>query len=224
MLNELIQKLKSLVTKQDSIDPTQFNDPVALKTEWTPARKGGANFQTRELIKAAPHRVEFRPTKTALFLYTLFALSGIGFLGIIYFVLGFRYKIWTHDIDYHLFPLIFIALVFSTIGCFLLYFGTAPIIFDKMKSAFWKGRKSSEHVLDPKTLKDFIRFNDIYALQLISEYIRSKNYSYYSYELNIVREDGSRVNIIDHGKKDKLKQDAQTLATFLDKPLWDAVS
>jgi len=202
-----------------TVDPSRFNDPLALKIDWSPAKKGGTNFQTRKLVNIAPYRVEFRPTKFALFFYMAFAFGGVGVVFFFFFSRYLSHQL-TPDINI-LIPLL-IALVITTIGCFLLYFGTTPIIFDKMKSAFWKGRKSPEQVLDPKTLKDFVRMDDIYALQLVSEYIRAKN-SYYSYELNIVRKDGSRVNVVDHGSKEKLKQDAQTLSRFLGKPLWDAI-
>ena len=46
--------------------------------------------------------------------------------------------------------------------------------------------------------------------------------SYYSYELNLVLEDGSRVNVVDQGNLKRLRSDAQTLSRFLDKPVWDA--
>jgi hypothetical protein len=46
--------------------------------------------------------------------------------------------------------------------------------------------------------------------------------SYYSYELNLVLDDGSRINVVDHGNLDRLRSDAQTLSRFLDKPVWDA--
>ncbi len=46
--------------------------------------------------------------------------------------------------------------------------------------------------------------------------------SYYSYELNLVLDDGSRINVVDHGNLDRLRGDAQTLSRFLDKPVWDA--
>ena len=69
----------------------------------------------------------------------------------------------------------------------------------------------------------FAKLDSIHALQLISEYCRGNKSSYYSYELNLVMEDGSRMNVVDHGNQAKLREDAQTLSTFLDKPAWDAI-
>ncbi len=38
---------------------------------------------------------------------------------------------------------------------------------------------------------------------------------YYSYELNLVLQNGTRVNVIDHGNRERILADAQTLAAFL---------
>ncbi|MGD9320846.1 MAG: hypothetical protein PVH99_12810, partial [Desulfobacteraceae bacterium] len=47
--------------------------------------------------------------------------------------------------------------------------------------------------------------------------------SYYSYELNLVLRDSKRTNVMDHGDYEKLREDAQTLSQFLEKPVWDAI-
>ncbi len=47
--------------------------------------------------------------------------------------------------------------------------------------------------------------------------------SYYSYELNLVLNDGSRINVVDHGNLKRLRSDTQTLSQFLGKPVWDAI-
>ena len=43
-----------------------------------------------------------------------------------------------------------------------------------------------------------------------------------SYELNVVLDDASRRNLVCHGDHARLRQDASTLAAFLNVPLWDA--
>ena len=69
----------------------------------------------------------------------------------------------------------------------------------------------------------FAGLEDIHALQLISEYCRGSKRSYYSYELNLVLRNGRRINVMDHGDSEKLREDAKTLSQFLEKPLWDAI-
>ena len=38
------------------------SDPVARKTDWTPAASGGANFRAHRLEQVSPLRLEFRPS------------------------------------------------------------------------------------------------------------------------------------------------------------------
>jgi hypothetical protein len=57
----------------------------------------------------------------------------------------------------------------------------------------------------------------------LTEYVSGNKSSYYSYELNLVLDDGSRINVVDHGNLERLRSDAQTLSQFLGKPVWDAI-
>ena len=99
----------------------------------------------------------------------------------------------------------------------------APIVFDKASGYFWKGRKFPQDVPDPRSLKNVVQIGQIHALQLLAEYVRGSKSSYYSYELNLVLEDGKRLNVVDHGNQTKLREDAKTLSQFLGKPVWDAI-
>jgi len=62
----------------------------------------------------------------------------------------------------------------------------------------------------------------VLLLQLLSEYVSGDKSSYYSYELNLVLDEASRINVVDHENLEQLRGDARTLAQFLDKLLWDA--
>ena len=120
------------------------------------------------------------------------------------------------------FDLILIGGVFATVGGCLLYFGTKPIVFDKVRGVFWKGRKKPGEVFDRRSLKNFTGLEVVHALQIISEYCRGSKSSYYSYELNLVLKDGKRINVVDHGSIRKLREDAEILSKFLSIPVWDA--
>jgi len=78
------------------------------------------------------------------------------------------------------------------------------------------------------TLKHFAELEKVHALQIIAEICSNKTErgrrtkTYHSYELNLVLEDGKRINVIDLTNQDRLRKDAGTLAAFLDKPIWDA--
>jgi hypothetical protein len=120
-----------------------------------------------------------------------------------------------------------IAIIFMSLGGGLFYFGTLPIVFDKKKGFFWKGRKAPDEVFDTQTLKDYAAIEDIHALQLIAEFSPGdrgvrKSRSDYSYELTLVLKNGSRISVFNHKKEKFVREDAKTISRFLEKPIWDA--
>jgi len=220
MFGKLIEKLKSLTRSGTSFDPSTLNDPVAAQTEWIPAKGGGANFRTHKLVVINPYRLEFQASLGAKLFYIAFIVIG---MAVFIAFLSSRISSGTLTFDMETIMPLFIGLVFACAGGCLFYFGTAPVVFDKRDSYFWKGRKSPNAVFDKSTIKKFARFGDIHALQLISEYCRGNKSSYYSYELNLVLKSNRRINVVDHGSRDKIREQAATLSRFLSKPVWDAI-
>jgi len=82
---------------------------------------------------------------------------------------------------------------------------------------------SPDQVFNKDLIKHLAPLDQVHALQLVSEYCSGNKSSYYSYELNLVLKDGRRVNVIDHGNINRIRQDAQTLSNFLGKPVWNAL-
>jgi hypothetical protein len=201
-------------------DPARFGDPLALQTEWTPAKRGGASFRTHKLTAVGPNRIEFRASIGALLFYLAFFLVGLGVFVAISFS-WFSGAAVSFDLGM-LMPLL-ISLIFIALGAYLFYSGTAPMVFEKGRGVFWKGRKGPDVAIDSRITGNFVRLDNVHAVQLIAEYISSKN-SYYSYELNLVMVDGKRMTVVDHGNLDRIREDARTLAMFLGKPLWDATT
>lgn len=219
MLEKLLQKLASMAVPRAPFDPAQFGDPVAMQTEWSPARGGGANFRTHRLRKADPNRLEFRAAAGAIVFFGIFLLIGLGVM----FGLGGAMLASGEPPANLLIPVLFGG-VFAAVGGLGIYFGTAPIVFDKHWGYFWKGRKSPQHVFDRTKLKHFAELTDIHALQIVSEHIRGNKSSYTSYELNLVLHDGRRINVVDHGNLRRLREDAAAVAAFLGVPVWDVLS
>ena len=217
MLKELIEKITNLQTA-NIFDPAVFNDPVALQTAWTPAASGGANFATHKLHIVHPQRVEFRCS------VAMKLMSGI-FLGVGLVVIGvFAQKLIGKDVAFEsalLMPLGF-GLIFALVGGFLLRNALTPTVFDLNHGYFCKSRQKPEQTMDPSRIKHYAQLCDVHALQLISERCSSKNGSYFSYELNLVLNDGTRINVVDHGNLGELKRDALLIAELIQKPLWDA--
>jgi hypothetical protein len=219
---QLPQLAKQKLTEPAKCDPSRFDDPVAIQTEWIPARRGGSGFRTHKLIERNPVRVEFRTTiaQTLLFLL-LFCIGSLMCL------LGYVDGFTEIELEGDEIPivvdviLIVIGLLFSAGGVAGLVIAITPIVFDLRKGLFWKGWTVPSTVVQRITFKRPIRIEDIHALQLISERCQGEHY-YYSYELNLVLKDGKRINVVDHANLAKIREDAQTLSTFLNKPLWDA--
>jgi hypothetical protein len=221
MLNTLLQKIQELAGRRTAaFDPAGLNDPVALQTAWSPAKGGGASFRTHRLVAVDHSRLEFKATAGAVSFYLIFLLVGLGVtIGIPAAKLAAGEAL--RQVADLWMPLL-IGLVFAMVGGVMLYFGTAPIVFDRRQGCFWKGRQDPARVFDKRGLKNFAQLPDIHALQIISEYCSGKN-SFYSYELNLVFKDGSRLNVVDHGNLPALREDAAKLAQFLGRPLWDGL-
>lgn len=218
MLKKLMESLKNLGTRGPAFDPARFNDPIAMQTEWRPLRSGGSNFKTHKLVEVNYHRLEFKATVFARIFCMIFLLVGLA----VFFFFGLKTIDWQEfsvQIE-DIFPLIF-GLIFAIVGGVLLYFSTKPIVFDKTYGYYWKGRKEPSQTYDQSVKKTSAPLSDIHALQIISERVSSSKSTYYSYELNLILHDGSRLNVIDHGKLSSIREDAQKLASFLGVPVWD---
>jgi hypothetical protein len=219
-------KIKAFVEKiaaqvaQPAFDPSRFNDPLAMTIQWSPAKSGGTNIMTHKLVLIDFNRMEFRSTWGALLFYSDFFLAGLGIMiGFLVSVINSGTSLLNTDF---LIPFLF-GLVFAGAGVALYYYGAKPVVFDKRSGYFWKCWKAPDHAFNPNAMDEYTRLGDVHALQLLSELVRGDKKSYLSYELNLVLKDGSRVNVVDHGSLVKLREDAQTLADFLGKPVWDAI-
>jgi hypothetical protein len=220
MLKKIVESLKKLSNRGPAFDPSVLDDPVAMRTEWKPLKRGGANFKTHKLVEVNFHRFEFKATVFTKIFCIIFLLAGLA----VFFFFG------VNTIDMHnfsmniesLLPLVF-GLIFALIGALLLYFGTKPIVFDKTFGYYWKSRKEPAQTYDQSVKKTSAPLSNVHALQIISEYVSSSKSSYYSYELNLVLKDGSRLNVIDHGRLESIRSDAQKLSGFLGVPLWDSL-
>lgn len=67
-----------------------------------------------------------------------------------------------------------------------------------------------------------VLLSEIAALQIIKERCRDEveRQGYYSYELNIVKYDGSRINVLDHYGRNEIETDTGKLAEQLGVPVW----
>jgi hypothetical protein len=204
--------------KESSGERAFLDDPIAQQTKWSRAQKGKSNILSHKLVRIDQGRMEFRMTMLSLFTCIALILFGAGFVG---------YSFSDGQFNHKYIPQILIGLAALCGGGWMLYSGTLPRIFDKRKGAFWKGRKAPDAMTRWKESSNYVRLENIYALQLIS-HISSKvnseghHSSTTHYEINLILQDSSRVNVVHHGNKKRIRRDAAVLAEFLNKPLWDA--
>ncbi len=179
MFRKFVKMVQGMKTVESKFDPAQFGDPVAMKTDWGPAKGGGTNFRTHKLVEVNQDRLEFKAAAGAKLFYLIFFLAGIGLM-IGFIFSGYSSEGFSFNTTLIMLPLI--GLVFTLVGGCLMYFGTAPVVFDKRMGSFWKGRKAPSMVLRRTSLKHFTELDKIHALQIISEYCRStcSNRMYFS--------------------------------------------
>jgi len=220
----VFEKLKKIIEEAKkkavhSVDPEVFNHPLAKQVEWYPLKGGGTNFQTHRLDSSNPDFLVFRASKGAYLFSAIFVFFGL--LGMLIPLIIFftqDQKEWVLVLFAVLFGGIFLA-----VGVFMLYFMTTPRVFDTFYGCYYKGRKKPAHTLGLSSGNKhaITHLNEVKAIQILRERIRNKNGSYYSYEINLVLADASRVNVIDHGNHEAIIVDAEILATTLGVPLWD---
>lgn len=218
----MLEKIKKFIKtnlQQATIDPARFDDPLAQKIKWTPAKRGGSNFRTHKLFMDGSNRAGFKATWGAKIFCLLFVAVGIAVP--IIFSVSDAQNAGTEFSYETLFPFGFGAL-FVGVGSFMFYSYAKPIIFDKMNGNYWKGWKQPAQGYSHTPPENGARLSNIHAIQLLSEYVRGEKKSYYSYELNIVLKDGKRLNVVDHGSHSRLIDDAEKLSQFLGVSVWDA--
>lgn len=214
---EFIKNLAKGV-QSPSFDASIFDHPLALKTEWSPKARGGANFKTRTLKQISNSEVHYVGSTIG----KIFAGFFIGF-PIIFLVIGASTLL---SEDFHFSSLLFllIPLIFMAVGSYILRKAFTILVIDKGSGYFHKGKKARLTSLQPAQDGHNFKLSTIRALQIIPERVKGKNSSYTSYEINFIFEDASRYNLVDHGKLNSIETDASTLSDFLEIPIWNKVS
>ena len=217
----IFKKMKEIIDaarKGDSdFDASVFGDDLAMQTEWGPAKGGGTNMGTHKLKEVSPGRLEFKPTLAVYLFSGAFMLVGLAA------AIGTTYAGFTEDVRALYFGVPF-GVIFFLAGFFVLRSFAKPRVFDQNFGYYWKG-KSQLLPNSIELLKEHSQLERIRALQIIRERCTSSSdkgtRTYYSYELNLVLDDATRLNVIDHGKQALMQKDANTLAEFLGVPVWD---
>ncbi|EAQ40133.1 hypothetical protein MED134_05249 [Dokdonia sp. MED134] len=212
--------IKNLVqaTKTTAFDPGVFNDELASKVSWSPEAGGGANFKTKSLVKISDSELQYKASSFGKIFGALFIIFPIVFILVgttTIIKTGFKVE----ALIFVLIPLIFIG-----VGIFIIKKFNSTITFNKSSGYFHRSKKKEVTSLTVQEDAHNYKLDTIKALQILPERVRGNKSSYTSYEINLVFEDGSRYNIVDHGHRKSIETDAVTLSDFLGVPAWNKMT
>jgi hypothetical protein len=199
-------------TNTDAIDFT--DDSIKKRVSVSPLKSGGSNFKTHVLREISPSKLVYKPSIGGVLFSFLFFTIGFGF---IFFNLVPLFKTGASVSDLNWVLMLFGG-VFALAGSILFYNLYKPRVFDKTSGLYYKSYKESSFG------KHHVSLETIIAIQIIGERISSDNGSYGSFELNLVLEDSSRLNVVDHGNLKSINNDAHVISEFLNIPIWHAKS
>ena len=180
---------------------------------WQPLNQGGANFKTKKLNTENPNQWRYENTGWSK-LFPL-VLIWMGIFGTFMFLITIIF-----------FFMAFVPLIFLVIGVIWRRRSKRAIVFDFEAGSFWKGdQKFHPSSGDKSKVDDLVNLKDIYAVQILAETVESqrnhnndarfRNYGpeyYDSYEMNLVLNDTSRVNVVDHASLNSIKREADMIA------------
>lgn len=188
-------------------------ESIKSKISKSPLKPGGTNFKTHVLTQPSSSKYVYKPsTGVAIFCFIFLAVG----LGVLFFSI---YPQQGNNASSKLFLSLF-GLVFASAGGFMFYNFYKPIVFDKELGLYYKSYNFKNRGSNKDAKGNCIPLKSIVAIQIIGERVKSKNSSYGSYELNLVLNDATRKNVIDHGNLKSIINDAHELEAFLKVPIW----
>ena len=201
--------------KKRLLDTTRFNDPVACHISWLPVSSRPTSFCTHRAkveTELNGKKVKFQVSQE-LFFYRYVLLAGV--------LLMFAPNIYQFVVSRELGP-----------SFFLLFCACLYVIRRGLR--FFRARRDMVSEFDLSS-GSFIQGNSRYDLsEMHAIQLFKKGYKvtsqigffepFYSYEMNLVLHNCTRINIVDHGSLVDIRKDAGLLAFYLNVPVWDAIN
>lgn len=201
----------------NSYDLDFTDDSIKKQVDISPLKSGGASFKTNVLIQESKYRLVYKPyVGVAIFCFIFLAIG----LGLLFFSF-FPFNGNSNNMNL---TLIVVGLIFTIVGSFMFYSFYKPRVFDKQLGLYYRAYNFKPKRLNEDNNKGYIPLSTIIAIQIIGEHVNSDNGSYRSFELNLVLDDNSRRNVVDHGHLKSIINDAHILSKFLNVPIWHAAS
>ena len=177
---------------------TAIEAAIRERTDFSPLVRGGSSSCIHTLDRSGNGRIRVVPT-------------GFGrFMGLLFFIIAAASSLPAILARQGI--LLVMPLIFSLFGIvFAVWIFRKRAVFDLTRGCFVRGKTT-------------IPFARIVALQVVKEICRTKNSSFPSWELNLVLDDASRINVFDHGNRKRFDADLAILAEALGKPVWEKKS
>ncbi len=195
-------------------------DPVAQKIEWTPLKKWWVPYRNYILQEKDLWKLIFEPSfikKIAPMMLIILWLIYFPYNDIYFsFIINKNINILIEKGNY---ITILLSVFLILIWLYKLY-NLKLLVFDKQLGYYYKKNIKDFWFMNHMNDENSVFLKNVYAIQIIDEFINNKN-PFYSYELNLVMKDYTRINVIDHGDLINLKKDAKQLSEYLHVPLWD---
>ena len=216
MLKDLIKKIDSAIPNLFPVNAAQFNDPVALQTEWKGVRSGKTSGASSVLVQKDTNLLAYKSSKVGYIMGVIFVLAGLLIFGLYFLIPGV--KPWF---------ILLIGLLFAAVGVLIFIQASSPVVFDKSAGLFYKGRRQ-RNMPDAADVKHAASFSDIHAIQLLTRLESSSSnegptHYYRVYEMNLVKHDAQRIHVMTYGKTSRAREDARTIAEFIGIPVWDGI-
>ena len=198
-------------------DPTQFADPVAMRTSWLPLRKG------RDMGRRFKEVSSFRAAFTLPRGQIVATYVGFGLVIALLLVLGLFQIAIGKDVDVVLGAVALCSVPF--LGFLVWYYlAYPPIIFDKRLGRYWTGRGTHPPGGGRRKSRKSGDTEDIHAIQILARLYRSDAAPQLLYEPNLVFSDGQRVSLCASAWPSRVRADGNELSAFLDRPVWDGAT
>ena len=177
------------------------SDPIAAKTHWQSMAGGASNFKMQQLEETNADLIIKASFEVRLFCWAFI------FTGLVPILLEYLW-LWD-DIGFIFDPLLSACGIFVLVGMLLSWMFTAKIIeFNKVSKTI--------HTSERK-----LPFSDVYALQVITSLAGGHGHGIYrNNELNIVLNDGQRINLLNHGGVAAFEYQELQLSNLLNVPVW----
>ena len=214
-----ISNVDSFLDGRSISEYLKTDDSVSSSTSWKPLSSAGQNFKSHKMVRVDDDHLEFRISFQSAMAYLSILVVGV----LVMTVSIFGKMMGMSGSGNHI-VMFLVGLLFAGLGFYLLKKAQQKIAINRAFPAIFKGKIDPADVINPHAVEYFHTLDKLHAIQLLQKYVEShndgKDNSYFSYELNLVLSDGTRIKVLDHGNIKAMKKQASALAEFLNVPLW----